>query len=153
MLIWGPATGMSLTQRIVWQHVNTDTDLAAWSPWWPKNLDYFLLDINFNKTLSWPPTGQPRESNKKTQSQAIKTASLDHITKPSVPSSSPPECLLCRYETSWSEEEETQRPLLYDEGGEKELDEYQQLTVSPSCLMLVEPDTLQCSPTKCKHSL
>lgn len=58
------------------------------------NLGYFLLDINFNKTLSWPPKAQPSESNKNIQSQAIKTASLDHITKPSVLSSSPPECLL-----------------------------------------------------------
>lgn len=44
--------------------------------------------MNF-KTLSWPPTAQPSESNKKIQSKAIKTASLDHITKPSVLSSSP----------------------------------------------------------------
>lgn len=44
------------------------------------NLGYFLLDINSNKTLSWPPTVQPSQSNKNIQSQAIKTASLDHIT-------------------------------------------------------------------------
>lgn len=78
------------------------------------NLGYFLLDINSNKTLSWPPTAQPSQSNKNIQSQAIKTASLDHITKPSVLSSSPPECLLCRYETSWNEEKETQWPVLWE---------------------------------------
>lgn len=76
------------------------------------NLGYFLLDINSKKTLSWPPTAQLSESNKTIQSQAIKTASLDHITKPSVLFSNPPECLLCRYETSWNEEKETQWPVL-----------------------------------------
>lgn len=125
------------------------------------NLGYFLLDINSNKTLSWPPTAQPRESNKNIQSQAIKTASLDHITKPSVLSSSPPECLLYRYETSWNEEKETQWPVLWErknkkvvEEGEREPDENWQPTVSvmPSTLPLVEPDALECQLTSCKHS-
>lgn len=70
------------------------------------------LNIKSNKTLSWPPTDQSSASNKNNQSQAIKTASLDHITKQSVLSSSPPKCLLCRYETSWNEEKETQWPVL-----------------------------------------
>lgn len=68
---------------------------------------------NLNKTLSWPLTAHPGISSKNIQSKAIKTASLDHITKPSVLSSSPPECLLCRYETSWNEEKETQWPVLW----------------------------------------
>ncbi len=101
------------------------------------NLGYFLLDINSNKTLSWPPTAQPSESNKNIQSQAIKTASLDHITKPSVLSSSPPECLLCRYETSWNEEKETQWPVLWERKKKKSRggggpDENWQPTVSVS---------------------
>lgn len=54
------------------------------------------------------------------RSQAIKTASLDHITKPSVLSSSPPECLLCRYETSWNEEKETQWPVRRKKGKGRE---------------------------------
>jgi len=55
---------------------------------------YFLLDINL-KTLSWLSTPQPSEFNKTFPSQAIKTATLDIITKPRVLSSSPPQYCLC----------------------------------------------------------
>lgn len=53
-------------------------------------------------------------------SQAIKTASLDHITQPSVLSSSPSECLSCRYETSWIGEKETRWPFLREREGKIE---------------------------------
>lgn len=74
-----------------------------------KNLGYFLLDKLIDLEVA---SDSPAQWIWCIHSQAIKTASLDHITQPSVLSSSPPECLLCRYETSWNEEKETQWPLL-----------------------------------------
>lgn len=118
------------------------------------NLSYFSLETNSKKSLSCPPTVPVRASGAK----LLKTASLDHITKPSVLSSSPPECLLCRYETSWNEEKETQWPVRRKKRGKEERarepDENWQSTVSVMSWAqpLAEPGALECQLTSCKHS-
>lgn len=123
------------------------------------NLGYFLLDINSNKTLSWPPTVQPSQSNKNIQSQAIKTASLDHITaKCSLlqPSRVPLVPLWNKLE--WRERNPVacavRKGKKKEKEGEREPDENWQPTVSvmPSTRLLVEPDALACQLTSYKHS-
>lgn len=74
---------------------------------WDKSQLLFTWNKLQKRSLSCPPTLPVRASG----ARLLKTASLDHITKPSVLSSSPPECLLCRYETGWNEEKETQWPV------------------------------------------
>lgn len=67
---------------------------------------------------SRPAAAQPRWKQR-IHSRAIKPASLDHITQPAVPSSSPLESLSCRYETSWIEEKGTHWPLQRGREGNK----------------------------------
>lgn len=128
------------------KHPFSDT---ACSPWWPKYRWH-----KPQKTLEVGPAASPSDFSKNVQRKAIKTASLDHITKPSVLSCSPPECLLYCYETSWIEEKETQWPVLRGKKDGSRGKGNQMRAGSPVSLM---PSTLcywcrKCQLALCKHS-
>lgn len=89
----------------------------------------------------------------------MKTASLAHITKPSVPSSGPPVCLWHCNATNWNKEKETQEPELKEkrqrekkEEGEPDENWQPSISVMPCALPLVEQDALKYQLTSCTHS-